>query len=350
MEARSFQPLAGSFLTGCLASFSNLGGNLSAIGEGVFTLYGPAGPEKKVDGTSFSSPQAAGLAAYLFAIDPRLGVQELKALLLGTARPVEQCSGAPVIDAYSAVLGVDEGVDAPGDAPVRMAILDVADATGSPGTNDEFDEHDVALYLDEFEARAGDFDYSRYDLNGNGSTGDQGVSIGQERVDLDGSRIITEGLKKSLHGTQVTFNESVVTDLEVLCYYAYSGLFNQDDEFERADQLALRCGAKPEIVVEGVPTSVPPDLARFPLTVKVQVPADDGTPIALRDAELSLDITGAFLRFSDGREVAGDHIEARTSEGGASASTCVPQHSRSRSTSASPTRETRMLRRWRRRR
>jgi subtilisin family serine protease len=97
-------------------------------------------------GSSFASPQVAGVAALVWTVRPDLTMQQVRQILLKTAgglvtpNDTTPCPAndsdyfhAPV-DAYAAVLAADcpdfncdLGVSAtPASSPVRMAILDVA--------------------------------------------------------------------------------------------------------------------------------------------------------------------------------------------------------------------------------
>ena len=170
----------------------------------------------------------AGLASYLWLLDDDLRaapVAETLRLIRATAR-----TGAgthAILDAYAAVLALD--ARSHGTA-VRRAILDV---TGD-GVFDPLD-------LDEFVTAYGlnnpntptipaAPDYSRFDLNGDGFTG--GVIV--DRVDLDANGLDATGapiistVSQPIEGIDITMNEAAVSDLQVLCYYAYSPLYASD--------------------------------------------------------------------------------------------------------------------------
>ena len=180
--AEPFQP-------GCRSAESSVGGNIAAVGTGVFSLTDAGTTAGDFSGTSMATPQVAGLAMYLWSLAPLLTPQEVLARIRATALPgVAQtdplCSTiasatAPAIDAYAAVLSADHGLAAP---LVRRTLLDVVNASGAEPPDVRFDEHDVQRFLDELDTRAGaNFDYSRYDLNGDGRTGGTTLS----RFDLD---------------------------------------------------------------------------------------------------------------------------------------------------------------------
>ena len=142
--------------------------------------------------------------------------------------------------AYAAVLAADE--DNP-VRPVRRALLDVADNAGNEGRNGTVDEHDIDLFVAKIEAPdAGQIDYGRYDLNGDGRTGiPAGGSSGSARVDLDldGSY----GLATlDVEGLPLRFDENAGTDLRILCHFAYSPSVYDGNEDARRERLGLqRC-------------------------------------------------------------------------------------------------------------
>ena len=220
---------------GCLSAGTQLGGTISAMGTGVWSFTGPDAGSAAFSGTSMATPQVAGLAAYVWSFAPTLDAQAVIDVLLDTARdmnvdttPGFGChddTGTRIIDAFDAIL-------AAGGADVRRAILDV---TGSGA----FSEHDLARIIQEFDARDGALDYSRYDLNGSGHTG--GMST--ERFDLDMSGSYGT-VTQTAGGVTLSFDEPEVTDIDVLCYYAFSDLY-AGDEAARFELLASRCGVLP---------------------------------------------------------------------------------------------------------
>jgi hypothetical protein len=206
-------------------------------------------------GTSMAAPQVTGLAAYVLSLRRDLSVAQLKSLLINTGRAVPGCTTPKVVDAYAAVLAADRS----NDLAVRRAILDVTNSNGDPQGDGAFTANDVGVLLGEFESDAGAVDYSRYDLNGDGMTGGDGRS----RVDLDLSNPPDTRLTRTL-GSQgpVEFDEAGVTDLEVLCFYAYSPLYTGSTG-DRDALLGTRCapcppGARANDQCQSPPTTTPP--------------------------------------------------------------------------------------------
>lgn len=230
------------FQPDCLGPGSKRLGSISGIGTNVWSLVRAAGDifANNKTGTSMASPQVAGLAAYVWALDPTLtnaGVIDILRTTSRFAAGDAACSttASPVVDAYAAVLAADRGFLS---SPARRAILDAADASGNPGFNGQFDEKDVALFLSSFDAAAGAIDYSRYDLNGDGRTGGDS----RETFDLDINRPVVLGnVTQPIEGTTARFDENAVKDLDVLCYYAYSSIFTPVDPAERGRLLGARC-------------------------------------------------------------------------------------------------------------
>ena len=240
---------APDFEPGCLATTSNRGGTIAAVGTDVFShLFGSQAGD--VTGTSMSSPEIAGLAVFLWSIDPDLEAPELRELMVETARPPlphgnpgcgTDVPSAPRVDAYTAVLGLDQDTEPTKQtAPVRHAIVDF-DADGT------FDEDDLESFGNVSRPDAGARDWSRQDLNGDGFTG------GTEKapLDLDPTDTPAQGAPKlekvnlEIQGVNVEFDEANVTDMQALCYWAFSGLYAGDED-QRADVLdpADNCGAK----------------------------------------------------------------------------------------------------------
>lgn len=211
----------------CAAANSTMGGNLSAIGRGVWSFgrctaqdaQGNCTAHTEEDaafksGTSMAAPQVAGLALYGWALAPDLNAMELAALLRTTALPDAPdttrtfCSTIlpqPVIDAYALTLAAG-GMDA------WRAILDV---TGDGGV---FDQFDVQTLRDALADRASRFlTYGPADLDGDGVVGNLAR---RERVDLDGDGGYSF-VTRQIAGRNRVFDERALNDLDVLCAQAY---------------------------------------------------------------------------------------------------------------------------------
>ena len=252
---------------GCIAPTSKQPGDLSAIGTRVWSLTGASSGAGNLTGTSMASPQAAGLAAYVWALAPGLTPQEVLSLLTETARDNDCAGGSasakPVIDAYSAVLAVDHDSVLSGggtpEAPVRLAILDVVDDKGDPGGNGAFDEEDIKRFVQAYSATEGEIDYSRYDLNGDGWT--DGHCDRTEKFNLDIDYPPSYGsVTQDIQGKAVDFDEEKATDTHVLCYYAYSPLYTGDASL-RDSILGSRCG-ECDGDDPSTPWQVPPEFLR----------------------------------------------------------------------------------------
>ena len=254
-------------LPGCANDISIMGGNLSAMGTRVWSFGATVGGVQYSDthastkiGTSMATPQAAGVAVYTWAVNPTLSAGEVIDIIRKTAEarntttltpgtPLTSCNSVapqPVVDAYAAVL-------AAGGTDVRRALLDV---TG----NGVFDHHDIEKLIGIFTDPLGTglLNYSRYDLNGNGITGGEET----DRFDLDMDGEHKTNLLHTIEGEYVIFNENQLTDLEILCYYAWSPLYQGSAE-QRTSLLGGPCAGKPE-------TGVVMDYDNYPYrTIKI---------------------------------------------------------------------------------
>jgi subtilisin family serine protease len=222
-------------LPGCANNSSIMGGNLSGMGTNVWSYgnftdgvhYSDPSTSSK-SGTSMATPQAAGVAAYVWAVNPSLSVSEVMNIIRRTVEeratttltPGFSCNQvAPqhVIDAYAAVLLA-------GGSDARRVLLDIKG-------NGVFDHNDIeeflGVYLDE--EKAGTLDYSRYDLNGDGFTG--GARADRFDLSIDGEYSV---VPQHIEGETVYYNENTLTDLQVLCYYSYSDIYGGDTDQRRA--------------------------------------------------------------------------------------------------------------------
>ena len=269
---------APAFEPDCLGLSSNRSGQIAAVGTEVFShqkrasdVLLPAGAGN-LTGTSQASPQVAALAEYVWSLAPDLSPAQIVSMLIATARdPRADCPplapGVPAftsakrLDAYAAVLSLDKGTT-PADAPVRLAILNADDSGG-------FDHADLATHAARIGANNdGRRDWGRSDLNGDGFTGVSSTPL--PAFDLDptpATRAQAPSLgsvTQTIEGTPVAFNETALSDLELLCFYAYSGLYTGDPG-ERQSLLAgdLRgCGLPLTITPTGA-TLAPGDDVQF---------------------------------------------------------------------------------------
>ena len=232
---------------GEMSSYSCAGENVRMVGEKVpgpcvvaDTDGDPDGCDGSVAhywGTSMASPQVAGLAAYMWNLAPSRTPEQIRTLL----HHAYATSPRPgVLDAYIAVLGLDNSLD---DPRIRLALLDVAGNADTPGQNGAFDHHDVKVLVDQWAASAAAgypvTGYERYDLNGDGESGDQGPGAPFD-LDVNQPPAFT-AVTQTIGGEEVTFEEQAVDDFGILCYYAHSSLFS-GDEAARDILLAGQCG------------------------------------------------------------------------------------------------------------
>jgi len=199
-------------------------------------------------GTSFAAPQVAGVAAYLLTQKPDLSPTQLRDALLNTR-------AGDVLDAYRAVLELDAGDNA---LPLRRRLLDVAggDETDGSGAKPDgkFDEKDLEAFVKAFrhaEAhRKPDDppDRSRFELNGDGFTGGSTTAP----FDLDGpsggiGTSILSTLSRDIRSVPIQFDETALTDLQILCFYAYSGMYTGSPS-ERGRILGAGCCPLPPML------------------------------------------------------------------------------------------------------
>ena len=236
------QPLTNVLLVGSSnaigeeSSFSTPGSEVRMVGEGVIgpCLVGPDcnGVSVTMDGTAGAAAQVAGLACYLWHLDPLRSMPDLLLRL----QHAYSASGAPgILDASIAALSLDTAVN----DLMRKTLLDVSGPQAVP--DGVFDEDDIEEFLQAFEAFAGASqpDYSVFDLNGDGWTaGPGGARMDLDANDLPGFSVV----EQVIEGETVSFDETDVTDEEVLCYYAYSPLY-AGAEGTRRDLLGGHCGA-----------------------------------------------------------------------------------------------------------
>jgi hypothetical protein len=256
-ESAIAQPLTNVLIVGSSdaagneSSFSAPGSDVRVVGEGVI---GPCLEGEQCDGVSIAmnntaaaAAQVAGLACYLWHLDGSLTPDDLLLRL----QHAYSASGTPgILDASIAALSMER---AGGGAELRKLLLDVDGPAGEP--DGVFTEHDIEKFLEAFEAFAGASapDYSVYDLNGDGWT----AGVGAARMDLDVNDLpgFSE-VEQTIGVSAISFDETAVTDEEVLCYYAWSDLYTGD---EAARASLLDCGGEGLFVeIAGFPDRASP--------------------------------------------------------------------------------------------
>lgn len=224
-------------------AFSNDNSEVRAVGERVLGPCWQRDPEfdsrphlcddnvARYSGTSQAAPQVAGLAAYLWTLDPSLSVKRVRDIIV---HAYEHSATPGVVDAYLGVLSIDRQFD----WEVRRAILDVAGDTPEPGSNGRFDENDLELFME----RLNNWDgttraYDRYDLNGDGFTAPHDLVEAFDLTADDPPAWTTASV--FVEARKVDFDETQLTDCEILRYYAYAGLYEGD--WTRRTALLLGC-------------------------------------------------------------------------------------------------------------
>ena len=234
-----------------LSDFSGSQADISAVGQNIVT-FSPGAAEA---GTSFSTPQVAGLASYLWLLSNDLRNEPASVTLDAISENARAVLvTGPVVDAYATILSLDAAATpTPTTAPVRLAILDV-------NNDGRFNENDVAIFLAHLLDTNGKpvepavRDYSRFDLNGDGFTGGSRTeSFDLDRIDSTqfGSTNYAADVTQQIEDKPIHYNSNAVTDLDILCYYAYSPMYSGDTA-QRAAMLGFCAG----VTVTIQPTSV----------------------------------------------------------------------------------------------
>lgn len=225
---------------GNLSTFSNLPSDVRMVGE-VITLpciYDDAqcGPgtgvalQDIVSGTSFATPQVAGLAAWLWSLSPSLTVDETIDIIKDS-----YYSTYKWVDAYRAVLSLDHTMS---NAGIRLSLLDIAGTNSQLGSDLKFDDKDLKMFLDSISAyviernatsRPWPKDHAPFDLNGDGYTGDTAGGRSTAPFDLTADNPPTNSsITATFCDGDATLDEHALTDTEILKYYAYSSLYTGD--------------------------------------------------------------------------------------------------------------------------
>lgn len=233
VESRDVIGINGLYVPGPLSQFSNRNGTISAVGcldsgsvnpRMIISFASPSSVYGDC-GTSMATPAVAGIAAYLWSIRPDLSSFDINTRI--TNNGIEGGSPVPVLDAYSVILTADQS-ETKTAAPVRFAILDVAGGANGKGDG-VFNEADLQAFKNALTANgAGALpDYSRYDLNGDGYTGGTKTRFFNLNMNLDSAQaaVYEQALTRKLGATAANFDETAVTDMQILCYYAYGSLY-----------------------------------------------------------------------------------------------------------------------------
>lgn len=332
---------------GCIFSESFIGGRIAGIGS-AFAIQGSGeSPSVSFDstatgGTSSAAAQISGIAAYVSGVRPDFKPQDLIRILVKTGEaPSGQTdaactpldSNALVADAYAALLATDPpGLIDKFNALARLELLDIASdlvppselpppgsSSPIPTVNPDgaFDIADLRRWIDVLTGPgAGEIDHGRFDLNGDGAVGGEGT----ERFDLDismdplsSSSIPFFIVNYDFIDTPVTYSEDVLTDIEIVCYYAMSPLYEiggldpftaegRAEELERVRNLCDPCAAaaapfnaKGGASLKSVSSSTLAATTEAPICEDVVVTVDPGSASVQKGAtvQFSANVTGA---------------------------------------------------------
>ncbi len=103
---------------------SNIGGNLSAPGLGIYGANAAPSGYRLWDGTSFAAPIVTGVIAYLYSLEPNLTKTQVVNIVNTYSLLVS--GAAPRIDAFDCALAIDEAM---GYSKVARMLLDIDDGT-----------------------------------------------------------------------------------------------------------------------------------------------------------------------------------------------------------------------------
>lgn len=230
-----------------LSNFSNQGVNgvgredVVAVGEGINSLcvlYDQICPGQNgvmsASGTSMTAPQVSGIAATLWQVNSGLTVQDVISIIKNSSvppLPTQNPVDFKLVDAYNAVR------TATGESfPIRF--MNVVGAHYFDANS--FDLLDVENYLELYALSQTNMSedyltYSRYDLNGDGYTGGSHTMpfnlngnvdsnfkpIYEEEVTVNVEPYVIQASGYP-YANKREFNEYYATDMDILCYYAFS--------------------------------------------------------------------------------------------------------------------------------
>ncbi|QBB71170.1 hypothetical protein ELE36_12860 [Pseudolysobacter antarcticus] len=205
--------------------FSRRNAPVSAVGEHIESF-----DAQSIRGTSFAAPQVTALASYLWLLSDDLRSRPASETVDAIIDNKRKVGDVNLIDAYATVLSLDDASDtiipSPATMPIRLAVLDVDD-------NGVFDEADLQQLKTELvenivaNGEPHDQAWGRADLNGDGYVGGSRTTA----FDLDRRGSTRYGATEygtvhfTAEGHPLTLDEHTITDLNILCYYAYSPLY-----------------------------------------------------------------------------------------------------------------------------
>ena len=206
------------------SDFSTPGADVRMVGEDVIaSCYTNA--ETCVDGqwlmsdTGVAAAQVAALAAWMLNMDPTLNES---GVISAIKHAYQNGQLVGLVDTYAALLSLDTSIL---EAPIRKSILDVTDTLATGVRDGIFDEGDISFWLNTILPTFPDG--TPFDLNGDGHIGGSGTAW----FDLDINPLpVYTTLSLDIGSATRTIDEHAVTDLDVLCYYAYSDIYSGDTD------------------------------------------------------------------------------------------------------------------------